>query len=197
MSDDPQRVWPRIHRTVSFAGVFTSSFILRVDVLPKSENDTTDRSSRQTDWCVNEVIKVEKYSMSWFLGTYFPLVTCFPRSARRSRRLRVSHVSRNEVYSRMEGPAAKRSSHRPGYEYAALILQTDGYLGPDPSMFTRTEEKERTRSRSHRSHINIESVTQPEWHNRLAVPRRTVTRPASVSCQRHSAPKLPALLGRE
>ena len=63
VSDDPQRVWPCIHHTVSFAGVLTSSFIPRVDILPKSENDTTDGSSRQTDWCVNEVIKVEMYSM--------------------------------------------------------------------------------------------------------------------------------------
>ena len=66
MSDDPQSVWPRIHRTVSFTGVLTSSFILRVDVLPKSENDTTDRSSRQTDWCVNEVKSGEVFDVMVF-----------------------------------------------------------------------------------------------------------------------------------
>jgi hypothetical protein len=56
-------------------------------------------------------------------------------SGRRRRCLRISHVRR-----RMEGCAAKRSSHKLGYYHARPILQTDGCLRSDPS---NVQEKER------------------------------------------------------
>jgi hypothetical protein len=97
---------------VSFAWVFTSSFVPRVDTLPKSENDTTD-------CCENEIIKVSFDVMVFRHIFSTRVLTCFRRKADRHLRYHTCPETR----SILEWKDAPQRGHHTdqGYECAPFI----------------------------------------------------------------------------